>query len=408
MRWAFFILLLTLNAQAAEEPVPVPCPAWYVRFGRSVKDGVVGTARSARDSAMELKDNVRKEGPLRILVRKRTEAEKAQGYREYFIAPPADAPPPRYLVTKAIAQLRKLNPLRNYTPSRGAVLSLDRLFLRDYTATAGIKGTAVLGAGLGSAIVLTEYLYEKPMAYLEATVPFELAVREGLDTEYTFRGLREQVANGKLTREAAEAEVAKEYRARAKYFDFTRLALEATDAKTMEEVAEKFVPVLNSPELGSAMKDLRYYLSDAFRKNPAFVRPSPPAATNTEVNSEQFARLFALNHAKLFGTFSLPEWLQPGFEVKKLGEGSAARAIYDEVMKDPFRQQLIAFRMAHPDRVSADKLAAWLAEDLEWATRFASLETLGAGMRAAKGSDKVLTLGDRRAKFLADNQLSLP
>lgn len=407
LRWtaAGMILLASahspLLAAGKNPPPPTPCPAWYKRLALSARDGIVGAARSSRDAVVEFKDNVRREGPLRIFVRKRTEAEKAMGYREYFVSPPAETAP-RFLITKALDKLRKLNPLRNYTPTRGVVLSLDRLFLRDYTATAGFRGGAVLGSGIGASIVLTELLYEKPMAYLEATVPFERAVREGLDNEYSFRGLREKVTKGELTREAAEKQVADEYHARAKYFDLVRLALEASGAKTMEEVAPHFAPVLNSPELGSALKDLRYYLSDAFRKNPAFLRQGPAAAPTPG----QYAQLFALNHAKVYATSSLSEWLQPGFDAKKLAEGSAARVIYDEVMQDPFRGKLAAYQKAHPDRVSADKLAAWLSEDLEWATRFASLEVLGAGMRAGKEPGKLLTLGDRRQKFLEDNGLA--
>ncbi|RZA07780.1 MAG: hypothetical protein EOP11_06750 [Proteobacteria bacterium] len=407
MRWAFFFLLFCASVHAEGLPVPAPvapaprCAPWYARLGTAAKDKVVGVARGARDSMVELKDNVRREGPLRIMVRQRSEAEKAMGYRAYFVAPPAEKPAPRYLVTKALAQLKKVNPLRNLTPIRGVVNSLDRVFLRNHTATNGIRGTLSFTGGLAATVVASEYLYEKPMAYLEEKIPFERAVREGLAYEYAFASLRKAVAAGKLSAEKAEAAVAEEYHARGRYFNLVRLGLEATGAQTMEDIAPQFVEYLNAPELGSSLKDLRQFLSEDFAKNPRmrFTKAGP-------VTPEQYRQLFALNHAKLYGSYSLNDWMQPGFKAASLPANSAAEAIHREVTKDPFRARLIAYQKANPAAVPMSKLVAWLSEDFEWATRFAELDVLGAGIRTKPNEDTVLTLGDRRAEFLRQNGLS--
>lgn len=417
MRQVFFLLLFCLTAAAAEPPEPPPTPAcgpWYARLAgatknavvgtaRSGKDSVVGAARSAKASVLELKENVRREGPLRILVRKRTEAEKALGYRSYFVAPPAPENTPRFLLTRALAQVRRLNPARNLTPVRGVISSLDRAFLpANYTATNGIRGAAAFAGGTAVAIALTELLYEKPMAYLEETIPFERAVSEGLDAEYSFKGLREKIAAGTLTRAEAEEKVRDEYHARGRYFDLVRLALESTKAKSMEEIAPHFTRLLNAPKLGSAVSDLRYFLSEAFRKNPRIALGSAEP-----VSAEQFGRLFALNHAKVYASASLNKWMQGDFKPASLPADSAELAIYREVTEDPFRAKLIAYQKAHPAAVPASKLIAWLAEDLEWSMRFAELEVLGAEMRASPGGEARLTLGDRRAEFSKKNGLSL-
>ncbi len=98
-------------------------------------------------------------------------------------------------------------------------------------------------------------------------------MREGLDSEYAFRYLRDKIAKKEITRAEAEKLVAEEYRARAKYFDLVRLVIETKNASSMEEVAPDFLPLLGSKELGASLKDLRVFLGDGFRKNPAFLHP---------------------------------------------------------------------------------------------------------------------------------------
>jgi hypothetical protein len=397
MKWAFLILsLVALSAHAEGEEVS--CPGWFTRLRRGTKDFVVGTAKRSRDSVVELKNNVKAEGPQRIFVRKRTPEEKAMGYKDYFIAAPDDWMP-KYWFTKALKQIGKLNPLRNYTPTRGIILSADRAFLRSYTATNGFRGTAVLGTGLAASIALQEVFYEKPMEYLEETIPLSNAANASLDSEYSFAYLRKELAAGKKTREEALEEVKKEFKARKTYYDYMRYLLTKTGAKSLEEIAP-YVP-LGEANFGRTMNDLRYFYSKDILSNKAYGWESGSPG----VSPEKYPALFALNHLKRYSSDSLSKWLAPGFRPDSLSSDIAARGVYDQVMNDPFRQKLIAYQKSHPDQVSPDALEAWIAEDIEWMARIAELDVIGAGIKGPGG--KFLTLNDRRDYFLKQKNLSL-
>jgi hypothetical protein len=352
------------------------------------------------------REEVREEGPRRIFVRGRTEEELRQSYTSYFFP----QLPPLALNRGIFARVenRVLNPLSfhfrgnriDFAPISGVVNSLDRAFLGNHTATWGLRFAPIMVGGG----VAAYYLIDAPIEAFGEFMGLENAVAYAMDSDYSFRAIRNDLTRGRISRDAAEVRVRDEIKARQDYFQLVRLFLQENPRNTMEDIAPRFLGALNDPSTQGVFADLRYFFSPQFLQNPMYSWPNGRPDLQSPENAERiFRAAFSLNHLKIYGYAALPRFLESGVTLETLQRTNPAIVpAYREIMEDPFVQRLIAHQRRHPAQISTDKLLNLLMEDLEWRVRFSTLSLMGAEIQQ---EGRAVGISERRAHMLRVNNI---
>jgi hypothetical protein len=392
------LLLVSIHANAAEPAEE--CPGFFAKLASGLRYAGSSIKRAKDDYVAEVKEM----GPKGVLVRRRSAEEKALSYSDYFFPKIPKLEDGAGRIARAMNKGKKLFAVKTKTGHReiapviGTMDAIDRLFLGEHTLRGPLKFSTHMAGILATFGYVYGPAFEKVLEKIGEWTNFDNAVNSGLEEGYIYRKVRADIRSGKLSRQEATKLVRQDILNRQKYFSLVGMMLQNNPAADMRDLAQKFIPLLSSPETRKIFEDLRFYLSDKIRKSPFIVWKEPGAP----VTDEQYRELFALNHYKNYGFASFPDWLQEGFDAQALeAREPATFAVYQELMADPFQRRLLELRKA--GRISESKLE-WLSlENLEWRTRFEALGVLGASMRDTDGS--ALTLERKRAEMLKDNNL---
>lgn len=145
--------------------------------------------------------------------------------------------------------------------------------------------------------------------------------------------------------------------------------------------------------------DLRYFISDEFRRNPLFL---PKSGRWEKISKSQYQELFALNDFKLNAFSMIADWSAKDFAGDAYEGDERKTAIIDLIRNDPFFEELMSFHRANPEKFPHEALESIIMEDIEWRVRFGQLQVLEVLL--ISGSDdqgvmQAVSLEDRRAEF---------